>query len=92
MLREHTGIEHIAAMGMGFGKLVAAAEPLAEAPVRKDSRGPRGDKKREQPVAWAAFSAHHLSSSKEENGRLDGLLLRLLYTLKPESTSKNEAP
>lgn len=56
---------------------MAAAEPFAEAPVRKDSRGPCGDE-REQVAAWAAFSAH-LSSSREENGRLDGLLFRLSY-------------
>lgn len=34
-----------AAMGVGLGKLVAAAEPLMEAPVRKDSRGPCGVRK-----------------------------------------------
>lgn len=61
-----------------LGKLVAAATPLPEALVREDGRTHAGTQKG-ATGCLAAFGTQHLSSSRGENGRLAGRLLRLCY-------------
>lgn len=46
---------------------------------KEGQQGPLWGQKGEQLTVWAAFTAHHLSSSKGENGRLNGLLGCSLY-------------
>lgn len=90
-----------AAMGVSLGKsMVAAAEPRWKGRTCKEGQqGPLWGQKGEQLTAWPAFTAHHLSSSKGENGRLNGLLGCSLYkgqrvheiTRHPEDTVRGES-
>lgn len=75
-----------------LGKLVAAATPLPEALVREDGRTHVGTQK---GATGCLGSIWHSASVLFQGGKWQAgwaITQAVLYTLKPESTSKNEAP